>query len=377
MLRDEREQRYQVKLQAYLNAMEASKQQAREAAPAQAKAARVRVLEAGIQTKAAPVKASMKDQIADDFRVNVLGEAPKIHVNRANYCEECNVAMLLISNDSFMLCPSCSKMRVLPLAAMGSAMYGGRAEFSTVSNSTKTRVLEWIEVVQAREAVRPPAPFLHTLADHLARVHALGTAPIADAVRAEYKRGGPFRSVADALARLPHIPDLPALLRSVDADACRQVMDAFKLNTRNRKVYDRAAMCAAALTGFSPWRLTPQHEQQLYNMALLLAPHVEWCRKENALLTRVPYLLRGACLTLGLDPISRAFPAPTDRKQFPAAEALRAQIWRDSLQWEFVPVTPPTNAYLALAPPPADPSPPTTKRRRVGEDKGLDEQGER
>jgi hypothetical protein len=67
----------------------------------------------------------------------------------ADVCDECGVQMMVIANDSMLACSRCAKTRVITSAnAWNSSM---DADFSTLHAHQKSRVLEWLEMVQAKE----------------------------------------------------------------------------------------------------------------------------------------------------------------------------------------------------------------------------------
>jgi hypothetical protein len=79
-----------------------------------------------------------------------LKEAPKLDSTlSADVCDECGVQMMVIANDSMLACARCAKTRVITSAnAWNSSM---DADFSTLSATQKSRVLEWLEIAQAKE----------------------------------------------------------------------------------------------------------------------------------------------------------------------------------------------------------------------------------
>jgi len=91
-----------------------------------------------------------KDEIVAFVKHKVLRELPKMDSTlSADVCDECVVPMMVIANDSMLACSRCAKTRVITSAnAWTSSM---DADFSTLHANQKSRLLEWLEMVQAKE----------------------------------------------------------------------------------------------------------------------------------------------------------------------------------------------------------------------------------
>lgn len=91
-----------------------------------------------------------KDEIVAFVKQKVLREVPKMDSTlSADVCDECGVPMMVIANDSMLACSRCAKTRVITSAnAWTSSM---DADFSTLHANQKSRLLEWLEMVQAKE----------------------------------------------------------------------------------------------------------------------------------------------------------------------------------------------------------------------------------
>lgn len=92
----------------------------------------------------------LKDEFQAFVKTRILKETPKMDSTlSADVCDECGVQMMVIANDSMLACSRCAKTRVITSAnAWNSSM---DADFSTLHAHQKSRVLEWLEMVQAKE----------------------------------------------------------------------------------------------------------------------------------------------------------------------------------------------------------------------------------
>jgi hypothetical protein len=108
----------------------------------------------------------LKDELQAFVKTRVLRETPRMDSTlSADVCDDCGVPMMVIANDSMLACSRCAKTRVITSAnAWSSSM---DADFSTLHATQKSRVLEWLEMVQAKESGDIEAGLLTALCQYI------------------------------------------------------------------------------------------------------------------------------------------------------------------------------------------------------------------
>ena len=268
-----------------------------------------------------------------------LQETPLL-LTPGDICDECGVQMNVVSNDSMLSCPQCHKLRVLPNTMTTSALHGGDVEISNAI--TKHRLPEWIEMAGAEEYSEPPEEMNLHVARFIAQHKMTGLEEFKQQIAEERERGGPFRSVSDAVARLPQIPDLRTRLKIVNSNLARIALKGLVTSghIKFRKFYERSSKIAALVSGFWPPRMNSQQKETLRLLYTTAAPYYEKRRKPKQTYWPggFPFFLRCACVLLGWDEFAPQFPIPAGSREGGSRDSLRADIWNE-LGWEVVPYT--------------------------------------
>lgn len=135
--------------------------------------------------------------------------------------------MMVIANDSMLACARCAKTRVITSAnAWNSSM---DADFSSLSATQKSRVLEWLEIAQAKEYGDIDEGLLKALCQYLfdTKQTKLEDPLIVQGIHEEYIKNGPFSDIQEAKERLKGIVnahDLEASLKALDHIAIRNAL---------------------------------------------------------------------------------------------------------------------------------------------------------
>lgn len=268
-----------------------------------------------------------------------LQETPLL-LTPGDVCDECGVQMNVVSNDSMLSCPQCHKLRVLPNTMTTSALHGGDVEISNAI--TKHRLPEWIDMAGAEEYSEPPEDMSMEVARFIAQHKMTGLEEFKDYILEERGKRGAFRSVSDAVARLPLIPDLRTRLKIVNSNLARIALKGLVTSghTKFRKFYERSSKIAAIVSGFWPPRMNSQQKETLRLLYTTAAPYYEKRRKPKQTYWPggFPFFLRCACVLLGWDEFAPQFPIPAGSREGGSRDSLRAEIWNE-LGWEVVPYT--------------------------------------
>lgn len=302
------------------------------------------------QTLAYYEKCSDDRDLVLEMKRKLIGKAKRSELQRAllgDFCDDCGVMMLVIVSDSLLGCPKCAKTRSLPHASAQSSM---ESEF--VSNSTvkiKSRLLEWVQFSQAKESGELDATVLKQLTSLVTKNH-FSSLLQEDILRQIYDEieKGPFLDSRDAVSRLPKIPHLENLLKSLNGSMTKKCMQILvnRGNAKIRKLYESAPKYCAAISGYWPRRFNQEQEERIRRMFTLAAP-VYHSDKSDTVSTLAfkggyPYWLRCICILNGWYEFLGHFQIKKEA-QSSAREKKRKELWK-ILNWEYVP------CYLPLKP---------------------------
>lgn len=287
-----------------------------------------------LQHIAESLEGDTKEALNSFIKREALGQQPDLTSTiTADICEDCGVQMMVIANDSMLACSRCAKTRVITsVNAWNSSM---DADFSSINMHQKSRLLEWLEFAQAKEYGEVPAHVVNQIMASLVLQKATGLEPHVQAIKAEREKNGPYLDAASSVQRLEAVvPNIEALLRSLDAVAVRNVS---KSSAETKKFAERSAKIASIASGYLPERLTADQEEYIRKLFMAACPVYDRWRKTNqpSWPGGYAYFLRCVLILLGWDEVAALFPIQLTGRNA-EREDMRRQIW-SQLNWEFVP----------------------------------------
>lgn len=266
----------------------------------------------------------------------------------SDMCESCGISMRLIMNDSLLGCPQCAKTKIITMVSAPVA----DSEYVSIPYPQKSRLVEWLEFCQAKEYAEPCENILNTVMKQLVDSGSTGLERYTAIISKERNKGGPFIDSASSIERLKaEIPQIQSLLLGIKSTMVRAAMQNAsnsKADERLRKFYERSPKYAAYISGYWPLRFTNAQEERIKALYAVAMPAYEKYRKPSQ--PNWPggyaYFLRCICVLLGWDEFINHFSITSGQKNGQDREIVREQIWKQYLNWEFVPNTPPSFNFL-------------------------------
>lgn len=130
-------------------------------------------------------------------------EPPRVEAAGGDTCSACGVDMVVVANDSLLVCPACSLTRAMPNATAAAGASSNEGDYSNHGGGrTKSRGLEIMEASQAMVAKGPSPAAVAALLRSMADDGATGLEPLQPLLAREVAARGRFATVDDALARI-------------------------------------------------------------------------------------------------------------------------------------------------------------------------------
>lgn len=289
-----------------------------------------------------------------EFRKRATKHSDPIILQRAtilDVCDECGLSMKMIENDSLFGCPKCGKTKTLSYICAPVS----DSEFVSLQYAQKSRFVEWLEFCQGKEYAEPCNDILEMVMNYIFVNKISGLEPFKEIICEEYMKNGPFLNSNNALQRLGEkIPTLKTLLYSIKPNMIRTIMQSISSKNKDdrlRKCYERAPKYCSYICGYWPLRFTSSQEERLRSLYAVAIPAYEKYRKPSQ--PNWPggyaYFLRCLCILLGWDVFLDHFNnATAGQKNVHEREAIREKIWKNDLDWEFVPCNIVSSPVLTL-----------------------------
>jgi len=288
-----------------------------------------------------------RQDIERELRKTLTKKTDAISLQRANngdMCDDCGVSMKVIANDSLLGCPICAKSRIISFIGAPVA----DTEFVSIPYAQKSRLVEWLEFCQGKEYAEPSTEILETIMEQLVLTKSTGLEGYVSIISEDRTKNGPYIDAEDAIKRLgKSIPKLKEKLLNIKAPLVRNAMHSAAVANRDdrlRKFYERAPKYSAYMSGFWPLRFTNLQEEKIKSLYAVAVPAYEKYRRPQQ--PNWPggyaYFLRCICVLLGWDEFLDHFNITSGQKNIHERESIREKIWRNDLDWEFVPTNPKT-----------------------------------
>ena len=233
--------------------------------------------------------------LMDEFNARYNKKIPTIYMvvgDSCNYCESGKMCKM----DATMVCDNCGNATSFIDSSSGSLTYNDEVEYSNFSYRRIAHFTEWLSNFQARENANIPEQVLEDIMFKLKEQKVTNASKIT-----------------------------PMLIRSV--------LKELKLN----KYYDNTVLISCLLSGKSPPRLTPQQEDRLKRMFLMIQDSFEkHCPVERKNFLSYSYVIYKFCQLLGLDDYLQYFSLLKCKEKLAKMDAIFKNICMD-LQWEFIP----------------------------------------
>jgi hypothetical protein len=232
--------------------------------------------------------------LMDEFNARYNNKIPTIYMvvgDSCNYCESGKMCKM----NATMVCETCGNATSFIDSSSGSLTYDDEVEYSNFSYRRIAHFTEWLSNFQARENANIPDQVLEDIMFKLK------------------ERKSNVSSIT------------PMLIRSI--------LKELKLN----KYYDNTVLISCLLSGRSPPRLTPQQEDRLKRMFLLIQDSFEkHCPVERKNFLSYSYVIYKFCQLLGLNDYLQYFSLLKCKEKLAKMDAIFKNICMD-LQWEFIP----------------------------------------
>lgn len=231
--------------------------------------------------------------LMDEFHAKYNNKIPTIYMVVGDTCKHCGGKMCKIQSQ--LVCEKCGTAVTFIDSSSDSLAFNDEVEYANFSYRRIAHFTEWLSNFQARENTKIPEEVLEQIM---------------------------FKLKEQKITNLEDIT--PRLIR--------QILKQLKLN----KYYDNTVLISCLLSGRTPPRLTPQQEDTLKRMFLMIQDSFEkHCPVERKNFLSYGYIIRKFCELLGL-PYLEYFSLLKCKEKLAKMDAIFEKICHD-LQWEFIP----------------------------------------
>lgn len=233
--------------------------------------------------------------LMDEFNAKYNEKIPTIYMVVGDSCKHCETGKMCKMN-AHMVCDQCGSAKAFIDSSSDGLTYNDEVEYSNFSYRRIAHFTEWLSNFQARENTTIPDEVLEDIMFKLKE------------------------------RKISNMKDIDILL-------IRKILKELKLN----KYYDNTVLISCLLSGRSPPRLTPQQEDRLKRMFLMIQDSFEkHCPVERKNFLSYSYVIYKFCQLLGLDEYLQYFSLLKCKEKLAKMDAIFQKICRD-LQWEFIP----------------------------------------
>lgn len=232
--------------------------------------------------------------LMDEFNAQYNDKIPTIYMVVGDVCKHCDGGkMCKIENQ--MVCNQCGNAVSFIDSSSDSLAFHDEVEYSNFSYRRIAHFTEWLSNFQARENTKISETVLEQIM---------------------------FKLKEQKITDVDEIT--PQLIR--------KILKQLKLN----KYYDNTVLISCLLSGRTPPRLTPQQEDTLKRMFLMIQDSFEkHCPAERKNFLSYSYIIRKFCELLGL-PYLEYFSLLKCKEKLAKMDAIFEKICKD-LDWEFIP----------------------------------------
>lgn len=218
--------------------------------------------------------------LLEELQSELEGTTKSVTVVSGDCCENCGQTMIVVTQNCFMICPSCHHAEPFLDVTPASMPYGDDVEMGYFNYKRIGRFKEWITFFQAKENTQVPTEILEKLSEYFASMN-----------------------------------------MSVDDITKHNVRDALKILKLGRNgIYEHLQQIFSRLTGKPPPRLSMRQENHL--LVLFQKIQSSWAKHKppnRSNFLSYPYVLYKFCELLGWHEYLECFPLltgePHRRKQ--------------------------------------------------------------
>lgn len=267
-------------------------------------------------------------------------------VEFGEFCNDCNVFMKIILQESILCCPMCGISKQIPLYSITSAESDF---FVPKALQNKARIIDWLQNVQGNDSGDAKAEIIEELCSFIYKQRRNKLCDYLNVIANQRKQGGIYKSYSDAIKRLHfHIPNIEMYLKSINHSFIRTCLEDMKnentllemhgedQNSHLKRCYEKAPKYASSISGLKPLCFTSQQEEKIKYMYSLAAPEYERHKgKYKNWPGGYAYFLKCLCALLGYDEFIDHFENfSTNTKIKEEREMFRKKVW-GILKWQY------------------------------------------
>lgn len=234
-------------------------------------------------------------QILNEYLTTFDGAPPIPQMDASDVCDLCGGNMVIVQHKSVAACTQCGNSISLMESTTANMQYNTEIQFATFSYKRINHFNEWLQLIQAREAVTVPDDILQRVMETLYEQRCK-----------------------------PH---------EVTIKRVRTVLKQLKL----RQAYDHVTQIVCRLTGCPPPRLHPSLEECCRIMFIQIQPCFEKHKGSRKNMLSYSFLLYKFCELLGVENIDMLnFSLLKGKDKLQRQDAIFQKICQD-LDWQFIP----------------------------------------